>query len=89
MKIAKPVPQKARKIGFEAPEEIHGAIKSVVGWAEMNQVRPLDKPFSEREFLQGLVAGFWAAGPDAWADLLYSNSEAIASLTRKTKPVNN
>lgn len=85
------VEAKPRKIGFDAPEEIHGAIKSIVGWAEMNKIRPSDRPFSEREFLQGLVAGFWAAGQDSWESLIIGNSQSlkrIASPVRKTPKAN-
>lgn len=79
---------KPRKIGFEAPEEIHGAIKSIVGWAEMNKIRPSGMPFTERQFLQGLVAGFWAAGQENWEDLLVGNSDClqkIASPDRRSR----
>ena len=74
------VEAKPRKIGFEAPEEIHGAIKLIVGWAAMNKIRPSEKPFSERELLQGLVAGFWAAGQDSWESLILSNSQSLEKI---------
>lgn len=82
---AKPIAEKPRKIGFEAPETLHGAIKSIVGWAEMNNLRPLGKPFSERELLQGLIAGLWEQGPDKWESTIRSNSVSIAKVISSPK----
>lgn len=82
MKTAQKVADiKPRKIGFEAPEEIHGAIKSIIGWAEMNKIRPSGVPFTERQFLQGLVAGFWDAGQEHWEDMLVQNSHSLKNIS--------
>lgn len=88
MKTAeKVVDPKPRKIGFEAPEEIHGAIKSIVGWAEMNKIRPSGMPFTERQFLQGLVAGFWASGQENWEELLIGNSRCLQKIANPERKV--
>ena len=90
MRIASTKPDtKPRKIGFEAPEQIHGALKSIIGWAEMNNVRISDKPLSERDFLQGLIAGFWASGQDTWESLIVKNGDAVKDLTKSVKKKTN
>ena len=66
-----------RKIGFAAPEQVHGALKQVVGWAEMSVLKPSGVTFTEREFLQGLIAGFWAKGKDTWSEEIEKNSAAL------------
>jgi hypothetical protein len=90
MRIATTKPDtKPRKIGFEAPEQIHGALKSIIGWAEMNNVRISDKPLSERDFLQGLIAGFWASGQDTWESLIFKNGDDVKDLTKSVKKKTN
>lgn len=71
-----------RKIGFEAPDQIHGAVKSIIGWAEMNGVNVSGKSLTEREFLQGLIAGFWASGQESWETLIIKNAEAVKDLSK-------
>ena len=71
-----------RKIGFAAPEQIHGALKQVVGWAEMSELKPSGMTFTEREFLQGLIAGFWAKGKETWAEEIKNNSAALRTFVK-------
>jgi hypothetical protein len=71
-----------RKIGFAAPEQIHGALKQVVGWAEMSELKPSGMTFTEREFLQGLIAGFWAKGKETWAEEIENNSAALKKFVK-------
>jgi hypothetical protein len=71
-----------RKIGFAAPEQIHGALKQVVGWAEMSELKPSGLTFTEREFLQGLIAGFWAKGKETWAEEIENNSAALKKFVK-------
>lgn len=86
MRTSSPKPDlKPRKIGFEAPEQVHGALKSIIGWAEMNNLRLSDKPLSEREFLQGLIAGFWASGQDAWESKIVDNGNKLKELAKVGK----
>lgn len=71
-----------RKIGFNAPEQIHGALKQIIGWAEMNEVKPSGKSLTEREFLQGLVAGFWETPRDQWGDTIEANTKALKKVAK-------
>ena len=76
------IPTELRKIGFAAPEQIHGVLKQVVGWAEMSEIRPSGVTFTEREFLQGLICGFWAKGQDEWAKELERNALAVKKIAK-------
>lgn len=69
-----------RKIAFAAPETIHGALKQIVGWAEMNGIHVQGKPLTEREFINGLIAGFWASGRDQWESKINQNAQSFVSL---------
>lgn len=71
-----------RKISFAAPDAIHGAIKQIVGWAEMNRLEINGKSFTERDFINSLVAGFYASDRDTWIDKLEANAEAFENLTK-------
>ena len=71
-----------RRIGFIAPEQIHGALKQIIGWAEMNEIRPSDKTFTEREFLQGLVAGFWESPRSQWEQIITGNAAALKKVVK-------
>lgn len=71
-----------RKIAFAAPDAIHGAIKQIVGWAEMNRLELNGKTFTERDFINSLVAGFYASDRDSWIDQLEANATALENLTK-------
>lgn len=71
-----------RRIGFVAPEQIHGALKQIIGWSEMNEVRPSGKVMTEREFLQGLIAGFWESPRDKWESIISGNAKALAKVAK-------
>jgi hypothetical protein len=83
MRTATPKPDvEERRIGFIAPEQIHGALKQIIGWAEMNEVRPSDKTFTEREFLQGLIAGFWETPREQWESIIKANAKALKKVAK-------
>ena len=76
-----------RKIAFAAPDPIHGAIKQIVGWAEMHRLEINGKSFTERDFINSLIAGFYASGQETWIDKLENNAMAFEKLTKpQSKP---
>lgn len=71
-----------RKISFAAPDAVHGAIKQIVGWAEMNRLELNGKSFTEKDFINSLVAGFYASGQETWIDKLENNALAFEKLVK-------
>lgn len=71
-----------RKISFAAPDAVHGAIKQIVGWAEMHRLELNGKSFTEKDFINSLIAGFYASGQDTWIDKLENNALALEKLTK-------
>ena len=76
----------SRKIAFAAPDQIHGAVKQIVGWAEMSGIHYNGKPLTERDFLNGLVADFYMANQDDWWNRIESNMTSFEKMqnTRQT-----
>lgn len=72
-----------RKISFAAPDQVHGIVKYVVAWAEMNGLRHNGKTLTERDFLNALVAGFYNSGQSNWIDRIESDIAALDSINAK------
>ena len=73
------------KISFAAPEAVHGVIKQIVGWAEMNGVRVNGKSLTEKEFISGLIAEFWESGRENWESRIESNSKMLSQIAELGK----
>lgn len=69
-----------RKIGFSAPDSIHGAVKMIVGWCEMNEYQYKGKPLTERDFLSSLIAGIYQSGQENWLKTIEQNLRALETL---------
>ena len=61
---------KDRAIGFKAPNEIHGVLKTIVGRLEISRTKIGGRVQYERDILTWLVSELWMEGPDKWEDRL-------------------
>lgn len=68
-----------RKIGFNAPNQIHGALKMIVGYCEMMELEYNGKPLTERDFLASLIAGFYRSDQNQWIDMINRNLACLES----------
>ena len=73
-----------RKLAFSSPEQIHGAVKQVIGWVEMQSIQYKGKSLTEKDFLNSLIAGFYMSGQSNWEDMLEKNLSALESMTKQT-----
>lgn len=74
----------ARKIAFAAPESIHGAVKQIIGWAEMQGLQFNNKSITERDLLNGLIAGFYKSGEQNWEKRIESDLLALDAITKQS-----
>jgi hypothetical protein len=64
---AKPKAAEDRSIAFRAPNQIHGAIKQIVGKLEMDNVTIDGRVPYERDLINWLIGELYAEGPSNWA----------------------
>lgn len=56
-----------RSIAFRAPNQIHGAIKQIIGKLEMDNVMIDGRVPYERDVINWLIGELYAEGPAKWA----------------------
>jgi hypothetical protein len=76
----------ARKLAFAAPEHIHGAIKQIIGWVEMQGIQHNGKSLTERDLLNSLIAGLYMAGQSNWEKRIESDLAAFDKLNKTFGP---
>lgn len=71
-----------RAIMFRAPNQIHGALKKMVGELEMNNSRVSGRVPFERDIMTWLVAELYMEGPEKWGSRLAKACEKYKSLVQ-------
>lgn len=71
-----------RKLAFSSPEKIHGAVKQIIGWVEMQSIQYKGKSLTEKDFLNSLIAGFYMSGQSNWEEMIEKNLSALESMTK-------
>jgi len=72
----------ARKMAFAAPEQIHGAVKQIIGWVEMQGIQHNGKSLTEKDLLNSLIAGLFMSGQANWEKRIESDLSALDSLNK-------